>query len=730
MATLINDSFKKATLPLTLGVSGTIGTASNTIDIASAFNITASIGGLTLSLPTPTDTTGTDVVEISNVGTNSFIMYNVTLLANQFLTVVWNGTVWQENKTSGATITTEWFNTVTSLAPATTDTVTLSQNFPQNPEYGGMWLHNGVMYSYGDSGVKGIGNDESAEGGGSLMSPVPAAIDYYNFAGTLVGYTPYFTKFWNNRYVAFALDQNQKLWFKGWNNTGASGISAAGTGVVFEQWTLVTGPLNALNIVDLAIGDGDTGNTDYNSSILAITDTGTVWSWGANSWGQLGHGNTTTPRQTPQQVTLPIGTIASKVYVSGNESGQGVHCAILDNDGKFFVSGYNGNGQLGLGNTTQQTLFTLSTTGVLDAYLVAQDSYIITTTGSISATGANGNGCHGRGVTSATTSWLNATSFIGVASKIVASKHGGAAGESIYIIDSTKNLWVGGYNNYGQLGLGASNVTQQNIHVLLTIAQLPIQGQVKEVFPTANGQPTAYVLGDNGHLYTAGSNLYGNRGIGSKPDNNNFRPVWLRALIPTSVVTMRPAAEDTTGTFMALDVNGDLWTAGYRSQIPNGNTAAVDLSSPVKVLWGRNTGTAIAPSTGAVTVVNNADGTTTVDSSLGGTGIVAQPINALTTLVGAIDSTADYLAIYDASTSSYKKILLGQLAFPKLITQNLVSGNNVIVHNFNRVTPFAVMVEVRNAAGALVAHTRTTMTANNVTINVGVAVANAQIILI
>jgi alpha-tubulin suppressor-like RCC1 family protein len=729
MATLINDSFKKANIALTLGVSGTIGTAPNTVDKASAFNVTASSAGLTLSLPAPTDIDSTDVVEVSNVGTNSFIMYNVTLLTGQFLTAVWNGTVWQENKTSGATITTNWYNTVTSLAPATTSGITLTQNAPQNQEYGAMWIHNGVIYSWGTD-VKGINTDESSNSVGITASVIVQNHDNYTITGTAVAYTPYFSKIWNNRYIAFALDQNQKLWVKGWNNNYGTGIPTLAINEILEQFTLVTGVLNTLNIVDIVFGEGDYGNTDYDNMFIAITDTGKAYSWGYNGWGQLGLGSTTAT-QTPLLITLPVGTVVSKAFVSSNSSAQGVHSAILANDGKFYTCGYNGNGQLGLGNTTQQTLFTLSATGVLDAYLVAQDSYIITTTGSISATGANGNGCHGRGVTSATTSWLNATSFTGIASKIVASKHGGAAGESIYIIDTSNNLWVGGYNNYGQLGLGASNVTQQNIHVLLTIAQLPIQGQVKEAWCTANGQPMAMALGNNGDLYTVGQNLYGNRGIGQKPDNNNYRPVWLKALIPTQIVTCRPSAEDTTGTFVALDVNGDLWTAGYRTQVGNfAGTSAVDIAVPVKVLWGRNTGTAIAPSTGAVTVVNNADGTTTVNSSIGGTGIVAQPTNALTTLIGAIDATADYLTIYDASTSSYKKILLGQLATPKLITQNLVSGNNVIVHNFNRTTPFAVMVEVRNATGALVAHTRTVMTANDVTINVGVAVANAQIILI
>ena len=94
----------------------------------------------------------------------------------------------------------------------------------------------------------------------------------------------------------------------------------------------------------------------------AILDDGSVSCWGANGNGQLGDG-TTTDRYTPTQ-TLSLGTGRTAVAIT---SGTAHTCAIID-DGTVSCWGYNSNGQLGDGTTTQrntpaQTL-TLGTTAI------------------------------------------------------------------------------------------------------------------------------------------------------------------------------------------------------------------------------------------------------------------------------------------------------------------------------------------------------------------------------
>ncbi len=69
---------------------------------------------------------------------------------------------------------------------------------------------------------------------------------------------------------------------------------------------------------------------------------GTVWTWGGNSFGQLGHGDTT-PRSTPTQVAGLTNIIAVSAGF--------YHTLALRGDGTVFAWGYNFYGQLGDGTT-------------------------------------------------------------------------------------------------------------------------------------------------------------------------------------------------------------------------------------------------------------------------------------------------------------------------------------------------------------------------------------------
>ncbi|XP_036391381.1 secretion-regulating guanine nucleotide exchange factor isoform X1 [Megalops cyprinoides] len=78
-----------------------------------------------------------------------------------------------------------------------------------------------------------------------------------------------------------------------------------------------------------------------------------VYTWGANSYGQLGQGNCEDLLE-PQSVdnTLPIGDVRSLV-------GGGGHSVLLTEAGELFVCGQNHKGQLGLGHAIDVTSFHL-----------------------------------------------------------------------------------------------------------------------------------------------------------------------------------------------------------------------------------------------------------------------------------------------------------------------------------------------------------------------------------
>lgn len=83
---------------------------------------------------------------------------------------------------------------------------------------------------------------------------------------------------------------------------------------------------------------------------LALTGTGEVFAWGQNNCGQVGLGSTTN-QPTPRKVTSGIGGRRCVAIACGQTSSM----AVLDN-GEVYGWGYNGNGQLGLGNNVNQTM--------------------------------------------------------------------------------------------------------------------------------------------------------------------------------------------------------------------------------------------------------------------------------------------------------------------------------------------------------------------------------------
>ncbi|XP_064832404.1 RCC1 and BTB domain-containing protein 1-like isoform X6 [Oncorhynchus masou masou] len=81
---------------------------------------------------------------------------------------------------------------------------------------------------------------------------------------------------------------------------------------------------------------------------LALTNTGEVYAWGYNNCGQVGSGSTAN-QPTPRRVS---NCLQNKVVVS-IACGQTSSLAVVEN-GEVYGWGYNGNGQLGLGNNGNQ----------------------------------------------------------------------------------------------------------------------------------------------------------------------------------------------------------------------------------------------------------------------------------------------------------------------------------------------------------------------------------------
>jgi hypothetical protein len=77
-----------------LAGGGPIGGAADTVDVAGQALVNQTTAGQTLTLPDPTDVTAGRRFTVSNVGTVTFTILGVALLAGRSRDFVWTGEAW------------------------------------------------------------------------------------------------------------------------------------------------------------------------------------------------------------------------------------------------------------------------------------------------------------------------------------------------------------------------------------------------------------------------------------------------------------------------------------------------------------------------------------------------------------------------------------------------------------------------------------------------------------
>ena len=145
-----------------------------------------------------------------------------------------------------------------------------------------------------------------------------------------------------------ALDSGGSVWAWGHNAFGQLGNGTANdsSSPVAVNWS---GTSVTLPIIDISGGGGIVG-TDGQS--FATDSAGVVWAWGANSYGQLGLGTTSSPNYsasvgTPQKIPLTAAGAVGPIAVGHAKSGTR-HGMVLDANGVLFVWGSNQYGAVGI----------------------------------------------------------------------------------------------------------------------------------------------------------------------------------------------------------------------------------------------------------------------------------------------------------------------------------------------------------------------------------------------
>ena len=191
-------------------------------------------------------------------------------------------------------------------------------------------------------------------------------------------------------------------------------------------------------------------------STFAVTDTGKVYSWGSNDYGQLGISD-----QTAEMLKTPGGLYFRSVpyFVSGLQNAFIVaitagayHVAVLSDMGQVYLWGSNSEGQLGMGDFSQRNLpvpLVYFTAPVLEVKTGAYHTVFLDTFGLVYVCGLNSNGQLGSGEGVEAKTPMNVAKIASQNITSIASGH-----YHVFGIGEDGVMWAWGANSFGQLGVG------------------------------------------------------------------------------------------------------------------------------------------------------------------------------------------------------------------------------------------------------------------------------------
>ena len=345
----------------------------------------------------------------------------------------------------------------------------------------------------------------------------------------------------------------------GW---GANNAGQLGDGTTVERRTPVD--------VTFPSGMVLAGITAGYSHSLAVDDVGVTYAWGANAQGQLGTGDT-----TAQDSPVPVSGFPTGTRIVAVTAGQ-FHSVALAEDGTVYAWGYNSQGQLGDGTTTQR-LTPVEVTGFPAGTVVTAISshnvhnIAVTSTGDVYTWGDNSSGQIGNGTTTIQTSAVQIPLPNG---GIAVNATAGALHTVAVTDDGSAYAW--GYNLYGQLGDGTT-----------TNAHTPVQVQTTDILVDADaGGNHTLAITDNGGAVAWGLGSNGQIGNGTTTTNSTT-PVTVN--LPTGV-TVNAVDGGRAHSLAVVNIStdpaypaGQVLAWGYNNHGQLGDSTTTQRTSPVKV---------------------------------------------------------------------------------------------------------------------------------------------------
>ena len=277
---------------------------------------------------------------------------------------------------------------------------------------------NGTLWSWGNGQYGQLGN-------GVFNSATPNV--------TQVGTANDWLKVSAGNRFSLAIKNTGTLWSWGWDFTGQ-----LGNGLTTPDLNLPAQVGTSNNWRKIDAGDQHS---------LAIDSSGSLWAWGNNTFGQLGDGTNTT-----SLVPIQIGTATNWAVISAGTD----HSMAIDSGGILYTWGNNTNGQLGDGTNTASNVpipVSFASDGTVSFYIAISagqtHSLVIKNNNTLWSTGFNNQGQLGLGNLTNT----NVLSQVGTANNWI----GLSAGHThSHAIDSNTDVWSTGRGLEGELGIGSN----------------------------------------------------------------------------------------------------------------------------------------------------------------------------------------------------------------------------------------------------------------------------------
>lgn len=354
-------------------------------------------------------------------------------------------------------------------------------------------------------------------------------------------------------YSTWVLSNSGRIYSTGYNRYGQLGLGDFKVRTIFHQITSLEG--EQIKQITMSSGNswrGDNGWILVNSS-FAINQSGQAWAWGSNGSGQLGLANPKgngpalySPKNTyfPGPTAVNIGGVNNRVHkiVTTGWTTIGSSFAILSTNepatnNQLYATGYNAQGQLGLGDYATRYTFTPVPDVRCDKIFTGALSYVTyaISGGYLSAAGYNSTGQLGNGQLGAAQKFGNTTfrpvysadalGNIGVMQNVdyVCVNNGYKGYCSVACLTKNKEIYTWGFGANGTLGTG-DKLNRLYATYIGTADKIRLGGYA--------GSAVLVALTGN-DIYTTGYVRYGIDGQGDGADYFQYslqrvpRPQWV-----------------------------------------------------------------------------------------------------------------------------------------------------------------------------------------------------------